>query len=54
MIRDFGSGPSIFALSKGKEQAIAVGEAMQRVYTPMGVAFDIHISRINSEGIKIL
>ena len=49
-----GSGPSIFALSKGKDQDIALGEAMQRVYTPMGVAFDIHISRINSEGIKIL
>ncbi len=49
-----GSGPSIFALSKGKETAEKVAEAMSKVYTNIGIDFDIHVSKINQEGIKVL
>lgn len=47
-----GSGPSIFALSKGKENALNVAEAMKLVYDKVGIDYDIHISKINKQGIK--
>ncbi|NIJ44802.1 homoserine kinase [Wenyingzhuangia heitensis] len=49
-----GSGPSIFALSKGEETAKKVAEAMKAVYNKVGVDYDIHISKINTKGIKII
>lgn len=49
-----GSGPSIFALSKGLENATNVGVAMKSVYEKVGIDYDIHISKINTEGIKII
>lgn len=49
-----GSGPSIFALSKGKENAQKVGDAMKEVYQNIGIDYDVHVSKINSEGIKII
>jgi homoserine kinase len=49
-----GSGPSIFALSKGLENATKVGVAMKSVYEKVGIDYDIHISKINTEGIKII
>lgn len=47
-----GSGPSIFALSQGMEQAEKVGHAMREVYEKIGVDYDVHVSKINTEGIK--
>jgi len=49
-----GSGPSIFAFSKGEETAIKVGESMKDVYQNIGIDFDIHVSKINTSGIKLL
>ncbi len=49
-----GSGPSIFALSKGKETAEKVGRAMALIYKDIGIDFDVHVSKINANGIKIL
>ncbi|TRZ42907.1 homoserine kinase [Robertkochia solimangrovi] len=49
-----GSGPSIFALTKGRKSAEAVAAAMGEVYQEIGVDFDLHVSAINQEGIKIL
>jgi len=49
-----GSGPSIFALSKGKRTAQKVGNAMKEVYQNIGVDYDVHVSKINSEGMKII
>ncbi len=49
-----GSGPSIFALSKGLENAKNVKEAMSKVYSETEIKFEIHVSKINTEGIKIL
>lgn len=49
-----GSGPSIFAFSKGERTAQKVGTGMKEVYKKIGIDFDVHISRINTSGIKQL
>ncbi|MGB5554896.1 MAG: homoserine kinase [Flavobacteriaceae bacterium] len=49
-----GSGPSIFAFSKGEPIARKVAVAMKQVYQSIGIDFDIHVSKINIEGIKTL
>lgn len=49
-----GSGPSIFALSKGKETAEKIGEAMRKVYDEMKLPYEIHVSKVNAEGVSIL
>ncbi|PQJ15390.1 homoserine kinase [Aureicoccus marinus] len=48
-----GSGPSVFALSKGKKMALAVAEAMRYTYEPLGIPYDVHVSKINREGIHL-
>jgi len=47
-----GSGPSIFALSKGKEMAEKAAEEMQKIYEKLDIDFDIHISKVNEQGIR--
>ena len=49
-----GSGPSMFALSKGKETAVLVGEAMSKAFESYSIEFELHISKINPEGIHII
>lgn len=49
-----GSGPSIFALSKGKETADKIAKAMSAVYEAIQLPYEIHVSKVNSEGVKIL
>jgi homoserine kinase len=49
-----GSGPSIFAFSKGEATAQKVGTEMKEVYRKIGIDFDVHISKINTSGIKQL
>ena len=49
-----GSGPSIFAFSRGIENAEKVAKAMKSVFEKSEIEFDIHVSRINSDGVKII
>ena len=49
-----GSGPSIFAFSKGEDIAQEVALAMKNVYQNIGIDYEVHVSKINSQGIKIL
>lgn len=49
-----GSGPSIFALSKGENNAQNVAKSMEETYKTIGVPFDIHISKVNIHGVKKL
>lgn len=49
-----GSGPSVFMLSKGEENARKVADMMNTVYAPLGVDYKIHVSKINTEGVKII
>jgi len=46
-----GSGPSVFALSRGKDNALKVADAIRNVYEPFGISSDIHISNINKKGV---
>ncbi|MDZ7756560.1 MAG: hypothetical protein U5K35_09140 [Rhodohalobacter sp.] len=48
-----GSGPSVFALSKSKKEAQVIGEKMGETLKNLGLDFDIHISKINTEGAKV-
>ncbi|WP_396601009.1 homoserine kinase [Algibacter sp. R77976] len=49
-----GSGPSIFSLSKSEQVAQNVKDAMKKVYSEIGIDFEIHVSKINVEGVKII
>lgn len=49
-----GSGPSIFALSKGKDTADKIAKAMSAVYDEMKLPYEIHVSIVNPEGVSIL
>jgi len=49
-----GSGPSIFALSRGKDIAKKVEEGFTNVYSVTNIDFATYVSKINTEGIKIL
>ena len=49
-----GAGPSIFALCKGQTIAEQVAYAMSNSYLDTGIPFDIHISKVNAEGVKIM
>jgi len=49
-----GSGPSIFALSKGVETAQKVAAGMRAIFGDTKIPFEIHVSKINAEGVKII
>ena len=49
-----GSGPSIFALCRGEEQARAAGEAMKETLNQLELASDLYLSPVNPDGPKIL
>lgn len=49
-----GSGPSVFALSRGIETAQKAAEAMAAVLEGTGIPFESHVSPINPTGIKIV
>lgn len=49
-----GSGPSIFALSRGIDTAQKVADSMQSIFNKTDIPFEIHVSKINSEGVKII
>ena len=46
-----GAGPSIFALCKGLEIAQKVSGAMKENYQKTGIEFEVHISKINPNGV---
>lgn len=45
-----GSGPSIFALSRGEETAKKVGNAMVKAFEKIGIESDLFVSQINANG----
>ncbi len=49
-----GSGPSVFSLCKGQENGVSVKNAIKEFYKDKGIEFDLHLSKINPDGIKIL
>ncbi|APD07201.1 homoserine kinase [Flavobacteriaceae bacterium UJ101] len=49
-----GSGPSVFALSKGKENAEKVAKAFENIYQNTNIDFKIYVSPINMEGSRVI
>jgi len=49
-----GSGPSIFALSKGKKTADKIAKAMSAVYDEIKLPYEIHVSKVNPDGVSII
>mgnify|MGYP003643710924 CR=1 FL=1 len=49
-----GSGPSIFALSKGEATANKIAKAMSAVYDEMKLPYEIHVSKVNPDGVRII
>ncbi|GAB5399085.1 MAG: homoserine kinase [Aureisphaera sp.] len=49
-----GSGPSIFALSEGKEQAQKTAHFMDEVYKNKGIEYNIYVSKIGDQGTRII
>ena len=49
-----GSGPTIFALSKGVKTAKKVAEAMDKFYKKTAINYTIYISKIGTTGSKII
>jgi len=49
-----GSGPSLFALSKGEEVAQKVAESMAAEFAKLGIGSETYVSQINQAGPVIL
>ena len=49
-----GSGPSIFALSRGFIIAKEVANSFKNIISKLNIDFDIYISKINSKGVRKL
>lgn len=49
-----GSGPSIFALSRGKETAEKIAKGMSVVYDTMNLPYEIHVCKVNDTGMKVI
>lgn len=49
-----GSGPSVFALSNNQQHAENIGRAFKEVYNALDIEYELHISKINSEGTVVI
>ncbi|RPD92997.1 homoserine kinase [Aureibaculum marinum] len=49
-----GSGPTLFALSKGEKIAKNVAESMRTIYSKTTIDFNIYVSKVNLNGCEII
>jgi len=49
-----GSGPSVFALSKGIHVAEVAGQKMNKEFKKIGIESDIYVSKVNNQGPIVL
>lgn len=49
-----GSGPSIFAITRNRDDAERVGIAMKKIYERRGLDCDLYVSSVNKAGPRIL
>ena len=47
-----GSGPSVYALSRGLTKAEEVASSFKNIISRLGIDYDIYISKINSKGVR--
>lgn len=48
-----GSGPSVFALSRGRETALRTEQNLIACYTPLDIPFKTYTSGINTKGVRL-
>jgi homoserine kinase len=49
-----GSGPTLFALSKGDENSMKIATAAQEIYQMIGLEVDTYFSKINTQGAYVI
>lgn len=49
-----GSGPTLFALSKGSEKADEIRKAAEEIYQKVGLGVDVYFSEINTRGAYLI
>ena len=49
-----GSGPSVYAMCRGEENAEKVKSSIAEFMEKQSITYDLHLSKINPEGVKIL
>ena len=49
-----GSGPSIFMLNRTEETARAVGAALGSVFAELGIAFNVYVGPVGTEGARVV
>ncbi|MAO34489.1 MAG: homoserine kinase [Zunongwangia sp.] len=49
-----GSGPSVYAMCRGEENAEKVKSSIAQFMEKQSITYDLHLSKINPEGVKIL
>jgi homoserine kinase len=49
-----GSGPSLFALSRGEETAKKVAQTMKTIYQKSEIDFEVYVSKVSNSGVRIL
>ncbi len=49
-----GSGPTLFALSKGSEKAEEIRKAAEEIYQKVGLGVDVYFSAINTRGAYLI
>ncbi len=47
-----GSGPSVYALTRGRPAALEVSRALTEIYGAVDIPFDVHVCGINREGVR--
>ncbi len=49
-----GSGPTLFALSKGAEKSQAIAQVAKEIYESIGLGVDVYFSAINTQGAYVI
>ncbi len=49
-----GSGPSVFSLCKGEENAKKVSDVFNSIYKKTGIEYELIVSKVNEKGVKII
>ena len=49
-----GSGPSIFAISRGLDNAKLIDSEVTKIYKKTNIDFSTYISKVGSHGIKVI
>ncbi|MGH7526211.1 MAG: homoserine kinase, partial [Gemmatimonadales bacterium] len=49
-----GSGPTVFALARGRESAVGIAAAMAEAYRGRGQAADVRVAEVDRVGARVI